>query len=193
MTRRRADLQPSPRERLWQTMRERKECTLLQLVCSTGVEKRTVQSYLQGLVKAGFIEHRVLDREGYYRLTREQAEAPRVDRDGKLVTQGAGREALWRTMKILREFTCRELVAHASTERHRVAEDEALTYVRFLKLAGYLKLMQAERRGRSPRQARYAFVPARNTGPRPPMIQRIKQVYDPNLGRVVWAQEVGNG
>lgn len=38
-------------------------------------------------------------------------------------------------------------------------------------------------------RARYRFIAGRNSGPRPPQVQRLKQVYDPNLDRVVWRHE----
>ena len=34
---------------------------------------------------------------------------------------------------------------------------------------------------------RYRLI--RNTGPRPPMVQRIDAIYDPNLGAVVWTRQ----
>jgi hypothetical protein len=34
---------------------------------------------------------------------------------------------------------------------------------------------------------RYRFLAARYSGPKPPMIQRIKAVYDPNRSEVVWS------
>jgi hypothetical protein len=57
-------------------------------------------------------------------------------------------------------------------------------------LAGYLiEIKKGQAQGTSRLPARFRFNPARNTGPRPPMIQRTKAVYDPNLGQVVWQEE----
>ena len=57
-----------------------------------------------------------------------------------------------------------------------------------LQRAGYLKVAVSK----GPyRRARYMLIPARNSGPQAPLIQRIKQVYDPNLGKVVWPRQVG--
>ncbi|MCC7546155.1 MAG: hypothetical protein IT532_00145 [Burkholderiales bacterium] len=191
MSRTRVDLQPtgalSPRELLWQQVRDRRDFTLMQLIGSTGIHKRTVQSYLQGLLAGGYVQD--LRADGVYRLVRDVGvEAPRVDAQGRTVTQGSGREALWRTMKVLGSFTARELALHASTEQHLVAEEEANTYIKFLSRAGYLRCIEP---ARTPRQARYLFVRARNSGPRAPMIQRVKQVFDPNLGKVVYVEPTG--
>lgn len=104
--------------------------------------------------------------------------APRVRRDGTPVTQGRGREQMWKAMRVLGRFTVRDLVVSATLEEHAVALAEAQTYCHYLHKAGYLT-----RAGET-----YQCVRQRYSGPRPPMIQRVKQVFDPNLGRVVWSQ-----
>jgi hypothetical protein len=111
-----------------------------------------------------------------YRLLRDEGvEAPRVRPDGSRVTMGQGREAMWRTMRILtRPWTPRELAVHASTEEHPVALQEAQDYAQRLCRAGYLHRTAAQT---------YRLIPARYTGPQPPRIQRTKAIWDPNLGR----------
>jgi hypothetical protein len=92
---------------------------------------------------------------------------------------GRGREQMWQTMRALGSFTVADLFVAASTDDHPVAESEARTYCQMLQRAGYL----------SGGAAGYRLV--RYTGPLPPMIQRIKSVYDPNLKEVVWSSEEG--
>jgi hypothetical protein len=69
-----------------------------------------------------------------------------------------------------------------------VVPGTAQDYLNQLALAGYLiEIKKGQAQGTHP--TRFRFNPARNTGPRPPMIQRTKAVYDPNLGQVVWQEE----
>jgi hypothetical protein len=113
-------------------------------------------------------------------------EAPRVRRDGTEVTQGRAREQMWRTMKIVGEFSVKDLAVHASTEAVPVDAEDAKSYVHYLHLAGYLRQVQP---GVPGQPARYRFIKARNTGPKAPMVQRVRQVWDPNVKQLVWRSE----
>lgn len=191
----------TPRERVWMAIRElRQDFSQYQLARRADVDDGTVATYLRSLVKAGYIERtgaRVRSVEGatvspaafpeyLYRLARDVGvEAPRLTRDGHEVTQGRSREQMWRAMKALKTFTAAELAYAASTDEHRVSEEDAKDYLKHLRRAGYLGLAAPHVPGRA--QARYQFIAARNTGPKAPMVQRVKQVYDPNLGKVVWS------
>ena len=120
-------------------------------------------------------------------------EAPRLKRDGSPVTQGLGTEAMWRSMRIIGSFNGRELAAHASACGIEVKESTAKAYIIVLHAAGYLKVVEAAKLaspGKPPAQARYVLAPGKYTGPRPPMIQRTKTLYDPNLAKVVWNEEI---
>ncbi|MEW6490806.1 MAG: hypothetical protein AB1578_23205, partial [Thermodesulfobacteriota bacterium] len=66
---------------------------------------------------------------------------------------------------------------HASIEEHVVGEADAEHYCRYLAKAGYLARVG---------HRRYRHLPRRRTGPLPPQIQRVRQVFDPNTGEVVW-------
>lgn len=160
--------------------REIADCTRL------GVD--TVRDYLTGLCKAGYLVQvsRPMPesfKAGYYRLEKDTGiEAPRVRKDGTPVTQGAGRRQMWNAMQVLKEFSAVDLAFNASTETHAVAESEARTYCAALCAAGYLIGCANQR---------YRLIPAMWTGPHPPQIQRTKQVYDPNLKKVVWARITG--
>lgn len=156
------------------------------------IEVATITTYLAGLVAAGYLR---CDREPgepprFFLMRDVGIEAPRVTKDGKPVTQGRRRDALWLTMKHIKsDFSHSELARAASTASNAVADADAASYVHFLALAGYLVLTTACKPGT---QARYRFVAARNTGPRAPQIQRVKHVYDPNLGAVVWHPQVNS-
>ncbi|CAA0111503.1 Uncharacterised protein [BD1-7 clade bacterium] len=161
-----------------------------------GVNDDTVKAYLQRLSKGGYI--RVIDTKNYrgvakaYRYILAQdcgIHAPRLKRDGTPSTLGRGRENLWRAMKLLGDFDWRELAMTASNDDVTVKPTEAKDYIKHLYRAGYLQCTQSSRSGSRANGslAKYRLLPKKNTGPRPPQIQRIKQVYDPNLQQVVWS------
>ena len=121
-----------------------------------------------------------------YELVKDSLEAPRVRSDGSFVTQGRGRQNMWRSMQILKRFTLSDLVAGSSTEEHPISWAEAEHYTAYLARAGYLK--------KAGRGMTSSYLLVRNTGPKAPMIQRIRQVWDQNLKKVVWpapAKETG--
>ena len=181
-----------PRQRVWEQIRlVRAGFTNITLGDELKIHPDTVRTYLKALFLAGIIVEDGLEPllvKGARRPTRRfrlerdlGAEAPRLDRRGQPVTMGRGREQVWSTLRRWKgEFSPRELAAYASTDEHQVAEGEAGDYCKHLAKAGYLTAVDA---------ARYRFIPARDSGPRPPMIQRLKTVYDPNLDQVVWQEE----
>lgn len=177
-----------PRDRIWAAIRALMHFTRDEVCRRAKVEESTVDTYLRGLVAARYVRvTRIGTCAGQYVLARDVGvTAPRVTRDGKPVTQGDRREAMWRTMKIVKNFTATELALKASVEGKVVDVVDAKCYVGFLAKAGYLVPFTAAKPGS---QGRWRFVDAKNTGPRAPQIQRVKHVYDPNLGVVVWHPE----
>jgi hypothetical protein len=190
------------RQRAWEAVRRHAGAfTCFQIARKAKVDDAALITYLVSLEKAGFLAGEdmagkpVRTRKTWTLLKDNGVEAPRVTRDGKLVTQGMGTEAMWRSMRIIAEFNAAELAAHASASGVDVSERTAKSYVGALKGAGYLVVMAAAvaRGGRlGADQARYRLPAHKYTGPRPPMIQRTKSVYDPNLGKVVWQEEPEN-
>lgn len=183
------------REYLWEVMLKLKSFTANELTRHTRYNVSTIKSYLKGLAAAGYIVPELGVNRGHacttYLIDPETAplEPPRVRADGTAVTQGQGRKNLWRTMKILKEFSVAELAAFASAGSVTVAEGEAATYVGWMVKAGFVSVIeQAKTTGG---RARYRFNFDRYTGPKPPQIQRIDQVYDPNTGKVVWRSKGG--
>jgi hypothetical protein len=185
------------RQRVWEAIRKHAGAfTCYQISRRADADDETVYTYLLSLERGGFLEAEGVNQlrfktEKKWRLVRDNGvEAPRLTRDGKLVTQGLGTEAMWRSMRILAEFNFRELAAQASTCGVTVSEETVKSYVRFLRLAGYVdETVPVKRRDMLVSQARYRLKPGKYTGPRPPMIQRTKSVYDPNLSKVVWQEE----
>lgn len=147
--------------------------------------KGRVRDYITGLVAAGHLKARPTPGKATeYELVKDCGiEAPRVRKDGTEVTQGRGREQMWRTIKIIGDFTARDLAQAASTPAFPVAENTAKDYCTMLAGAEYLATISP---GSPGVPARYRLMQSRWTGPRAPMIQRLKQLYDPNTGEVVY-------
>lgn len=189
---------PQGRDVIWGAIRKLRRFTVLELEHATRIDEQTIRSYVQGLKAAGYLtvaepvhkdhKHGVLNSTSeILALVRDiGVEAPRVTRAGKPVTQGAGTESMWRAMRMLKSFSTRELVTLASSGGVTVTLDTAKRYVAHLHKARYLRMVE---RGGPGCGARYALVPARNTGPRPPQVQRVHHVWDANEGRVVWPLE----
>jgi len=148
----------------------------------------TVKGYVKCLEAGGFLE-RVEEgrfRRTVYQLVRDEGvEAPRLRADGTPTKMGLARDHMWRAMKMLGRFTYVDLAVSASTEDVPVNEMDAKDYVKHLLAAGYLTILVPA----TPRsKAEYRLT--RNTGPMPPMVTRAKVVFDPNLGRIAWSEEI---
>lgn len=185
---------PRGQQGFWELIRELRTFTISQLDGRSNVSRDAIADYVKRLVRIGAVAVDKTDERGakVYRLVKDLGpEAPKVRRDGTIAPHGSARENMWRTMKRLGAFTPRELAVAASTATHLVDAEDAKSYLRFLRLANYIQLVTP---GNARRQARYRFVAAMNTGPIPPAIQRTRQVFDANLGKVVWRGDLqGDG
>ena len=187
---------PQGRQVIWEAIRRLRRFRVTDIEGETRIKHATLKTYLQGLTNAGYLkqvddpELRVPDARYqpiWWELVNDiGVEAPRVTKSGAAVTQGRGREQMWRTMRIIGDFSTRELAVQASTEQHTVKDNEAKDYCHHLARAGYLLCTQP---GRPCHPGRYRLLPSRYSGPHAPQIQRIKQVFDPNLQKVVWRPE----
>lgn len=175
----------SPRQRLWTAIRAARTFETAEILSTAKVLVRTGKPYLDALLAGGWLSKAPDD--GLWVLVRDTgAEAPRVGPDGRPVTQGLGREQLWRTIRMLRgDFDYRELAIAASTEEVPVGEIDARYYLRHLAAAGYLRMVKPDTRRRP---ARWRL--ARNTGPLAPKITRAKVIWDPNTGALALAEEL---
>jgi hypothetical protein len=168
----------------WAEIRRLKKFHVDDLKKKCHAHHRAIVDYVIGLVRAGYL--RTAGAEGVFELARDAGvEAPMLRRDGQELRDTREREALWRTMKMLREFTAVDLSVHASTEEHPISQGSAAYYLDALRLAGYLAPA-----GRTGRRLRYRLVPSRAKS-KPPLIQHVMQVFDPNEGKVVW--QAGQG
>ena len=190
------------RQGVWQAVRKLQSFTVDQIVDECGGDRETVRTYIDSLRRGGYLakvdtvapqrtsisnSNVGQKRANLFELVRDIGfEAPRVKRDGSPSVQGAAREQMWRTMKLLDVFSPRELALAASTDDQAVSEVDALDYARYLQKGGYLFVVTA---GSPGKQVRYRFVRSRNSGPLPPQVQRLKSVWDPNTRVVVWQEE----
>ncbi len=148
-----------------------------------------IKDYLRGLLAASYIERAnpeaARGEVAEYRLIRDIGfEAPRVRKDGS-EPPVPGREQLWRTMKIIGEFTAAELADAATTPARAISVNTAHEYCQFLAHANYLHITRA---GGPNLPARYRLAAGRWTGPMAPQIRRTKELYDPNTQEVVYAR-----
>lgn len=181
-----------PRQSVWSALAEaaRKDpeasFSARQLADRLSLNRKTVSDYLAALAAGGYLARlcgpEASANAALYRLARDAGHhAPRVRRDGSPVTQGAGTENMWRSMRMLPRFSALDLSVHSTTETVNVSEATAQSYCSILSRTGFLRVVRKADPVKG-RKAVYRLV--RNTGPRPPMIQRVKQVFDPNTREV---------
>lgn len=188
VTRKPVDQAPSPREIIWAAIRARKHApfTVADITNASKAEDKTTRDYCKCLVAGGYLlQLPAADGQAAtWQLIKDiGVEAPRVRPDGSPVTQGIITEQLWRGMTMLKDFSYDDLVQSATVA---ISDETAKAYCKMLLAAGYLRvLVKAD--PASARRARYRLI--RNKGPKAPMIQRIKQVYDPNSREVFPVEE----
>lgn len=190
-----ADLQmlggKSNRQRIWEALRERRDgASVYSLARAAEVEDDTVLTFLRCLIAGGYVlKSGKTYASATYTLQKDVgAEAPKLNRDGTLNTQGQGVEAMWRGLRILREVDARDLVQSTAACGEAVSLSTARSYLQWLHKAEYLVMVVVGKPGTPATMARYRLAHGADTGPRPPMIQRVGQVFDPNLGEVVYRQ-----
>lgn len=183
----------SPRQRIWEVIRKnRNNFNLRKLERETSLPEDTIKTYLKSLLAGGFIESgytEALPRFGRCSLIKDIGiDAPRLKRDGSPVTDGLCRQAAWQTMRMLkRSFTPEDVAELASTSFMSVTVANVKDYLKQLRKAGYLTVTLGAQKKNI-----YLLNPSHDTGPRAPMVQRTKRVYDPNLDKVMWVEEPEN-
>ncbi|WP_434777660.1 hypothetical protein [Neisseria sp. Ec49-e6-T10] len=172
---------PSQRSRIWAYIRTQKGKVFYRtdILSALGLTQNEVDAkYLRCLVNCGFLE--VVNKKPVsYKFVKDiGVDTPRFTKAGELITKSTISEVLWLTMRILGRFTTHALVLHASTEDRAIKSSNARVYVWMLKSAGYLKSVGFQGR-------KEVFLLIKNTGPKPPQILLIKEVYDPNLNKIM--------
>ncbi len=193
----------TPQNCVWEAVRALKQFNVVSLERwlkkrgYTDINSHTLQSYIKRLLNGHYIEiasittlQGIAKTYSYQLINDVGIQAPRLTKEGDPSTQGLGRENLWRSMKVLDAFNYIELAQTATTTTVVVKPSTAQDYIKHLYRAGYLQ--RVSEACCSGGLAHYRLIAGKSTGPHPPMVQRIKQVFDPNLNKVVWplVQEV---
>ena len=181
--RRPADAGTPGRQEIWTAMRALKRpFTTLDLADATGAARKTVHDYLGCLVAGNYVTHEPAPARGraaVYELIKDTGfHAPRLRPDGTKVTQGVATEQMWRSMCILKKFTFRDLIESSTVE---ITDWTAKSYCSMLLSTGYLRVLKKADPVKG-KIAQYALI--RASGPKPPQVQRVKRVFDPNTGEV---------
>jgi len=180
-------LAPSQQD-MWDTLRERG--TLATDAYGRPDDRQACRTYLLRLVKAGIAE-RLPGKPTAplaVRLIRDMGPvAPVLTDGGRASRRGRITDQMWRTIRMHRQIDCRDLVIYGSTADVPIPPVEAQKYLSVLHRAGYLHLVEP---GRQHRPAKYRLIPSKNTGPRPPRVLQLRAVFDDNLGRLVYGEEV---
>jgi predicted transcriptional regulator len=173
------------RQRIWEALKNRPDgISIYKVSCLTNIAYETVKTYINTLRKARYLEPG--EGNGAHRLFRlvldTGIEAPQLKLDGTPIRTGHGTEAMWRTLRMLKDINATELAEHANYATSTTVAT-AKNYLKWLNWAGYLDVTTPAQPGR---QARYRLSHGMYTGPLPPIIQRSGQLFDPNLGTVVY-------
>lgn len=161
---------------------ERDEFTAEDITRACGVSASVAARYVRNWKRTGVAE--LARTEGYRRYFRIAPHARTDEALGRIrdeLIDGPTESEhgnMWRSMRMLMEFTPIDVAAHSSTDKTSVSEIVASAYCRLLVAAGYLRVVRKAVPGK--RTATYRLI--RNTGPRPPRERRVRAVYDENLG-----------
>lgn len=179
------------RQRIWEEIRKHQDRFEIYTIARRAeADDETVETYVRSLVAGGYVVKLTSGRElSAFQLQKDNGiEAPRLTRDGHLVTQGLGQEAMWRCLRMLGAMDFHQLALHATSSGVEVKQSTAKRYLQALKKAGYLEVVKRCNRTKGQKEL-LRLLPQMNSGPRPPQIQRVGVVYDPNWNRVMHADE----
>lgn len=178
------EIKPQGRDGVWAEVRRLNIFTVTEIAKATDIPRKTISDYIKRLEAGRYVEkHSGYDETKRFKLLRDGGvHAPSLKKDGTPSTQGGGTTNMWRSMRMMKQFTPRDLAMHSTTDTVSVSDETAKSYCSMLLKANYLRVLRKATPGKC--QATYMFV--RNTGPMPPQIQRVKQVFDPNLREVTY-------
>lgn len=126
------------------------------------------------------------ESNGYYQMQNDPGvEPPRFNYSGTVIKPGTQQESIWRTIRILNQFTEDDVVSSLPfSETPSVGTLQK--YLKNLLDAGYISnLTPAE----SVSRRTYRLNSAMNKGPMPPQFKTLLYCYDPNLNDITWPVE----
>lgn len=174
------DTIPANRDGIWKLIRQLKTFTLTDLDQTIDMERSSIKTYLDALLKAGFLKAEFQDevKDKIYHLAKDNGvRRPDITREGakKPIT---GRQRMWMAMKVLKRFDYRDLALTA-----KVPSIEAKSYLQALLKANYVRVLK---KGRSTTPNVYQFLARMDHGPYAPVVKKDKSIYDRNLQKTVW-------
>ncbi len=145
--------------------------TFAELGSAVGVNPQTIGVYVRQWVADGRAERIEEGRVAHarYRIAAGARPAP--------VRDGSKHSNMWLAMRMLVRFSAVDLAAHCSTGRVTVTREDAQAYCGVLLRHGYLKCL---RKAAPDRGIEAVYQLIRNTGPKPPVLKRIRALFDPN-------------
>lgn len=180
------------RQRVWEQIRTHRECFQLDVIAKLAeAEKDTVNRYILCLERGGYIV-KLTDapfEQADYQLIRDTGiESPKLNSRGEPITMGLAQESIWRCLRMLGALDSKQILSHVKAADIEISLENVRRYLRALKKAGYLQVVHAAMPQRRKPEV-VALIPHMNSGPRPPQIQRVGVVYDPNWNKVMHADE----
>ncbi|MBF7686448.1 hypothetical protein I2F17_11520 [Acinetobacter sp. B10A] len=186
-----------PRQRVWMAIRTNAaEFTVQQVADLGNMKYESTRSFVSQLVKAGLVKVTKITPVHHVNCTVKQKvyclvddvgyHYPQMSKSGKLLGV-TGNKAMWNTLRITQKAMCAdELAKQSSNEVLHVKSSTASSYLAMLYEAGYLKCVENAKTTGG--KAKYMLLPHMNTGAKPPQIQRVKQVFDPNLNQTMYSE-----
>ncbi len=180
------------RQRIWEQIRKHRlgfQIATVSEHSSTSLE--ATKKYIQCLEKGGFIlkvSDAPFEKAEYQLLKDNGIESPKINSDGELITMGLAQEAMWRCLRIRKEIDAWGIYHQVEATGIVITMDNVRRYLRMLKRAGYLRVVSPAIPHKKKTEI-LALIGAMNTGPRPPQVQRVGIVYDPNLNKVMYADD----
>lgn len=185
----------TPRQRAWIEIRKVSEFTVSMIADNAKMKYESAREFIALLVKADVVEllreekvneHEKSIKRKIFKLKKDLGyTVPKMTKKGEIISEVTGNKAMWNTLRITRNaVSARELVGLSATETIRISLETANEYLMALHKAGYLERVKEAHNGGG--KAKYRLLPNMNTGPNPPQIQRTKQVFDPNISKVVY-------
>ena len=158
----------------------------------SNVDRASIKDYVRRLERGGYAA-RVGEGPGLkgkglatlWQLVKSPIEAPRLDRAGRELPEPL-EALLWRTARITKTFTSRELADMASLPDRKVSLGLARKFV--LALAA-VQVLAPVGKARGPAEQTYRL--ARDLGPKTPSISSAQIVFDPNSRQVIGAPVLG--
>ena len=166
------------RKKVWASVRKLKTFTKRELMFDSETNKDTSREYVNALFKGGYVEKTGEKIKGsiQFRLCKDVGiDAPRIRRDGSKVEVPVYQK-VWNAMRIYKRFTYEDLLIAVPD----TTKESLKSYLKYLQRAGYIKKLSRKQ---------FFLITSRYTGKQAPSIRSIKQVYDPNIEKVVWPVE----